>query len=71
MTAPQQPRPITDQYNEVDRRYLEALYAIHQSERSAETRLMLLHRLQDGHSRAGTPAAQLESIKQVLDELRG
>lgn len=70
MNAPQQ-LTINQQYDEVDRRYMEALYAIHNSQRSSETRLDLLKRLQDGHSNATTAAAQLKAVKEVLDELRG
>jgi hypothetical protein len=62
---------ITEQYDEVDRRFREALYAIHNSGRSAETRRDLFKKLQDGHYNAPTAAAQLEAIKEVMDELRG
>jgi hypothetical protein len=69
MGAPQ--RTITELYDEVDRRYTEALYAILASERASETRLDLLKKLQDGHSSATSAVAQLESIKAVMEELRG
>jgi hypothetical protein len=69
MNAPQQ--TITALYDEVDRRYTEALYAIYESRRSAEARLELLKRLQNGHATAPTAAAQLESIKAVMEELGG
>ena len=62
---------IVEEYNEVDRRYLEALYAIHQSGRSSETRLDLLKKLQDGHGNATSAATQLAAIKFVMEELRG
>jgi hypothetical protein len=66
-----QQQTITALYDEVDRRYTEALYAILESERASETRLDLLKKLQDGHSNAATAAAQLESIKAVMEELGG
>jgi hypothetical protein len=66
-----QQQTITELYDEVDRRYTEALYAILDSKRAPETRLDLLTKLQDGHSNAATAAAQLESIKSVLEELAG
>jgi mevalonate kinase len=69
MNQPQQ--TINEQYDEVDRRYTEALYAIHESRRSAETRLALLTKLQDGHGAATSAAAQLEVIRSVMEELAG
>jgi hypothetical protein len=62
---------IAELYDEIDRRYMEVLYAIHRSGRSAETRFALLQKLQDGHGNAPTVAAQLEAIKLVMEELRG
>jgi len=69
MTDPQQ--TITELYDEVDRFYMEALYAIHESRRAPQKRLDLLKRLQEGHATAPTAAAQLEAIKAVMEELRG
>jgi len=62
---------LAESYDEVDRRYTEALYAILDSRRSSQTRLDLLKKLQDGHATAPTAAAQLESIKAVMEELAG
>jgi hypothetical protein len=69
MNTPQQ--TTAELYDEVDRRYMEALYAIHRSGRSAETRFILLQKLQDGHGNAPTAAAQLEVIDLIMKELRG
>jgi hypothetical protein len=66
-----QQQTINEQYDEVDRQYTEALYATHESRRSAETRLALLTKLQDGHGKATSAAAQLEVIKSVMEELAG
>jgi hypothetical protein len=67
MNAPQ--RTITEQYDEVERAYAEALYAIHNSQRPLDARLDLVERLMDGHGNATSAAAQLAAIKAVMEEL--
>ncbi len=62
---------LAESYDEVDRQYTEALYAIFESGRSADSRLALLTKLQEGHATAPTAAAQLEIIRQVMAELAG
>ncbi len=70
MNAPQ-PMTISEQYDEVDRLYGEALLAIFESKKTAVTRMALLMKLQYEHSHAPTAAAQKEAIQKILDELRG
>jgi hypothetical protein len=62
---------LTEQYDEVERDYTEALYAILSSRRSSESKDALLKKLCDGHGNAATAAAQLEAIRLVLKELEG
>lgn len=68
---PQSHVSIRDEYDEVDARFKEALFAIHQSQRSPEERQRLLKALMDGHGNAPTAQKQLEAIRAVMKELRG